>query len=114
MSFSRHEGDLPKFPGVISAAELMAMGGRNRHASLERNPHWHYDAGVRVLWTKADGDRYEVDLERIPGVEEFVDWLRHLSYKTWGTAEVIGCLAFALFDVLGDDLKSPIWEPHHD
>ena len=74
MSFSRHEGDLPKFPGVISAAELMARGERNRHASLERNPHWHYDAGVRVLWTKAGGDRYEVDLERIPDVAEFADY----------------------------------------
>lgn len=64
----------------------------------DRRGPWVFDPKLLVI--RHEETRYEVDLERIPTAREGLDWINHLSEKTWVTDETLGQFARMLLERL--------------
>ena len=59
--------------------------------------NWIYNERFFFLYHKETN--YEVDIERISTIENIIDWLRQINDKQWASADDIGNLFRAIYDI---------------
>lgn len=69
---------------------------------------WHLDADMRLLWTKAGGYVYEVDLDSCSTAGEVLDWVFQINGKEWDGDAVAG-LVNAFDDILQPQANLCSW-----
>jgi hypothetical protein len=62
---------------------------------------WQFQASNLTLQLKGKFAHFhrEIDLEQLRSAAEIMNWLGHFMEKNWGTAEVMGHLICALYDL---------------
>ncbi len=69
----------------------------------DRWGRWIYRPGTRALYIQpyGNGGEYEVDLGRCRTPSDVLDWVSHISMKTWATDADVGALVRALLTLNG-------------
>ena len=87
---------------VLTAKELMRVYPPVKLSHGDRWGHWVYNARNLTLVIKKPPyhSEYEIDLERCSTASEALNWIVHMSCKTWMDDKNLADLIRALHDVL--------------
>jgi len=66
--------------------------------------NWIYNEHFFFLYHKETN--YEVDIERIVTTENITDWIRQVNNKQWASADDVGNLFRAIYDIFDANINS--------